>query len=76
MRCHMFGRSEGEELNEGDLHGEEGSQDVEDVVGRHDLAELLFLLSLMRDHGEEHEDRDDVDDEGVSSPRSHHVEVS
>lgn len=29
----------------------------------------------MRDHGEEHEDWDDVDDEGVTTPRGDHVEI-
>lgn len=29
----------------------------------------------MGDHGEKYEDRNDVDDEGVAAPWSHHVEI-
>lgn len=72
---HVFRGGEGQEPDERDLHGQESAQDVENVVGCYDFIEFLGLLLLVSDKGEEDEDGDDVDDEGVTSPRGHHVEV-
>lgn len=75
MGSHMLGRGQGQELHEGDLHGQQSSEHVEDIVSCDDLVEVLFFFGLVSDQGEEHVDWDDVDDEGVATPGRHHVEV-
>jgi hypothetical protein len=57
------------------LHSEEGTQNVEDVIGCGDFAEFLLFFWFVGDESEQDEDGDDVDDEGITTPRCHHVEV-
>ena len=71
----MFRRGEGQKPDKRNLHSQQGSKNVEDIVGRDDLIEFLHLMFFMGNQGEKDKDGNDVDDEGVASPRCHHVEV-
>ena len=59
------------ESDEGDLHGEEGTSNVEDTV-----SNVKVEAESVDDDEEDNENGDDVDNEGITTPRSNHVEVS
>ena len=75
MRGHMFRRSECQKLDKWDLHGQESTKNVENVVCCHNFVEFFSLFRLMCDKAEQHEDGNDVNDERIATPRSNHVEV-
>lgn len=60
----MLGGGDGLEADEGDLHGEDGADDVERAVGDVDA-----VREAARHHQDEHVQRDDVDQEHVAAPR-------
>lgn len=72
---HVFGWGQSQELNEWDLHGQQGTQNVENVVSGDDLVHVFLLFRFVGNQSEENEDGDDVDNEGVSTPWSNHVKV-
>lgn len=72
----MFGWGQSQELNERDLHGQQGTQNVENVVGSDDFVHIFLFFGFVGNQSEENEDGDDVDDERISTPWGDHVEVS
>lgn len=71
----MLWGSECQKLNEGDLHSQESSKNVEDIVCGHNLAEFLSFLRFMSDEIKQYKNGDNVDDERVATPWGNHVEV-
>lgn len=63
-------------MDKGNLHSKQSSKDIEDVIGGDDLVEILLLIWFMSDQSEQNIDRNDVDNEWITSPGCHHVEVS
>lgn len=67
---HVFGGLNRLEADERDLHGEDGTESVDDRVGDVDL-----VGEAAGDHEREHVKRNQVDEEHVATPRGDHVEV-
>ena len=66
----MLGSLHGLEPDEGDLHGEDGADDVDGGVGDVDP-----VREAAADHEDEDVHGDEVDEEHVAAPRGDHVEV-
>lgn len=75
MRGHMLRRSQSQELNEWDLHCQKCSENVKDIVSGNCFVEIFLLLRFMSNQLEKHVNGNDIDDERVTTPRSHHVEI-
>ena len=67
---HVLGGLHWLEPDEGDLHGEDGADDVDGGVGDVDP-----VREAAADHEDEDVHGDEVDEEHVAAPRGHHVEV-
>ena len=61
---HVFGSGDWLEADEGDLHGENRSDDVEGAVGN-----VNAVGEATRDHQHENMEGNDVDEEHVATPR-------
>ena len=75
MRGHMLRGSESQKLNKRYLHCQKSTKDVENVISSHYLVEFLSFLRFVCYEVEKYKDRNDVNDERVTSPRSNHVEI-
>lgn len=57
--------------HEGNLHSQDGAQNVEGGVGN-----IQTMWITTNDHHQDNVDGDNVDDEDITTPRGHHVEVA
>ena len=81
MRQDALGLLDHVEAHERNLHGEDRSEDVEGGVGDVQAVRVAALGSdgvcEVTDEDHDHDvDRDQIDDEYVTSPGGHHVEVA
>ena len=81
MRQDALGLLDHVEAHERNLHGEDRSEDVEGGVGDVQAVRVAALgsdgESVLTDEDHDHDvDRDQIDDEHVTSPGGHHVKVA